>query len=146
MPKSAVIVKDTEDERRAKFEQAVTAQHTMAVRTAEALRKVVLVSTPNEVMTKLEDFAKGQVDPQLQLVLIARDNFLEAEDSVGKLGFYKAMRDVFQHVDAKTMEVLDMAMKERHHREKMAMMEKKGNMNEPSDEEVDAALDGKDAP
>lgn len=146
MPKSSVIVKDTEDERRAKFEQAVTAQHTMAVRTAEALRKVVLFDTEGQARTNLSDFAKGQVDPQLQLVLMARDCFLEAEDTIGKLGFFKVTRDIFMNVDSKTMEVLDMAMKERHHREKMAMMEKKGNMSEPSDEEVDAALDGKDAP
>lgn len=141
MAKSAVIVKDTEDERRAKFEQAVTAQHTMAVRTAEALRKVVLFDTEGQVRTNLSDFAKGQVDPQLQLVLMARDCFLEAEDTIGKLGFFKVTRDIFMNVDSKTMEVLDMAMKERHHREKMAMMEKKGNMSEPSDEEVDAALE-----
>ena len=141
VPNPAVIIKDTEDIRRQKFEQAVTAQHTMAVRTAEALRKVVLLPTPHEAMTALADFKKGEVDPQMQLVLIARDHFLESEDSVGKLGFYKAMRDVFLNVDQKTMQVLDMAMKERHHREKMAMIEKKGNMAEPSDDEVNAALE-----
>lgn len=144
MGKSAVIARDTEEARRQKFEQAVTAQHTMAVRTAEALRKVVLLSSVNEAKTELADFAKGQVDPQMQLVLIARDNFLEAEDSIGKLGFYKAMRDVFQHVDAKTMQVLDMAMKERHHREKLEALLRKTGGDEHTDEEVDEAL--KDAP
>lgn len=146
MPKAAVIVRDTEDARRQKFEAAVQSQHMLAVRTSEALRKVVLFDTPGQKRTELAEFSKGEVDPQLQLVLMARDCFLEAEDTIGKLGFFKVTRDIFMNVDSKTMEVLDMAMKERHHREKMAMLEKKGNLNEPSDEEVDAALDGKDAP
>ena len=74
--------------------------------------------------------------------MIARDNFLAAEDPTSKLGFYKAMRDVFLNVDTKTMQVLEIAMKERHHREKLEALERKAGMAEPSDDEVDAALEG----
>lgn len=140
MGKAAIIARDTEEARRQKFEAAVQSQHNCAVRTAEAIRKVVLLPSPSEAMTLLSDFSKGEVDPQLQLVLIARDHFLEAEDSIGKLGFYKAMRDVFLSVDEKNMKVLDMAMRERHHREKLEAMVKKNGGDDPSDEEVDAAL------
>ena len=140
--KDNAIIKSTEHDRRRKFEQAVENQHMLAVRTAEEMKKLVLVGTKGSRMTELDDFAKGQVDPQLQLVLIARDNFLAAEDPTSKLGFYKAMRDVFLNVDTKTMQVLEIAMKERHHREKLEALERKAGMAEPSDDEVDAALEG----
>jgi hypothetical protein len=137
---SKVLATTTEQARRQKFEDGVSSQQMLALRTAEALRKVVLLDNGSEKKTELAEFTKGQVDPQLQLVLIARDHFLEADDSVGKLGFFKAMRDVYLNVDQKTMAFLDMVMRERHHREKLEAFERKSGLAEPSDAEVDAAI------
>lgn len=138
---SKVIVKSTEDERRRKFEQVVDGEHMLAARTAEAFKGLVLLDSEKCRKTELADFAKGQVDPQVQLILIARDEFLAAEDAVGKLGFFRSMRDVLLSARESNLEWLKLAMQERHHREKLAMLEKKANRDEPSDEEVDAALE-----
>lgn len=140
MAKSAVIARDTEEARRQKFEQEVTSQHMQACRTAAEIRKVVLFDTPGQKRTELADYSKGEVDPQLQLVLMARDCFLAAEDTIGKLGFFKTARDIFLNVDEKTMKILDMAMRERHHREKLEALLKKSGGDDPSDDEVNAAL------
>lgn len=142
MGKKDLIVQSLEDVRRDKFQKAVDAQHMMAVRTAEEMRKIVLVDTDHEKKTELSDYSTGSVDPQLQLVLIARDNFLETKNPNSKLGFYRAMRDVFVNVDSKTTAVLELAMKERHHREKLDAMERKAGMAEPTDAEIDALLEG----
>lgn len=137
------IVVTREDSQRNRFEQAVEAQHTCAARTAEELRKVILLDGKNgQKRTEISDFSKGQVDPQLQLVLIARDEFLAAEDPNVKLGFFRAMRDGFIKVDEKTMQVLDVAMKERHHREKLELLAQKSGLTEPTDAEIDKAIEG----
>ena len=144
--KGSVIIKSTENERRLKFEQAVEAEHMLAVRTSEAMKKLVLVDTLKARKTELNDYAQGQVDPQLQLILIARDEFLAAEDAVGKLGFYRSMRDVMLSARENNLKWLTLAMQERHHREKIALMEQKLGSDEPSDAEVDAAMKDGDAP
>ena len=123
---------------RGKFQQAVDQQHANAVRTSVALQKVVLLPRGDEQETRLTDFAKGQVDPQMQLMLIARDHFQAAEDDASKLGFFKAMRDVFLSVDDKTMKIMDMAMRERHHQEKLAVLREKLGSNEPTDAQLEA--------
>lgn len=140
---SKAIIKNTEDERRQKLEQAISNQHMLTVRTLEAMKQLVLVDTPNARKTELADYAKGQVDPHLQLILIARDKFLEAdEDPVASLGFYKAMRDEILNAEEKNMKVVDMAMRQNHHREKMALLEQKMGNDEPSDAEIDAVMKG----
>ena len=58
--KDNAIIKSTEHDRRRKFEQAVENQHMLAVRTAEEMKKLVLVGTKGSRMTELDDFAKGQ--------------------------------------------------------------------------------------
>lgn len=141
------IIKNTEDERRQKLEQAISNQHMLTVRTLEAMKQLVLVDTPTARRTELADYAKGQVDPHLQLILIARDKFLQADDDpVASLGFYKAMRDEILNAEEKNMKVVDMAMRQNHHREKMALLEQKMGNDEPSDAEVDAALGEGNAP
>ena len=131
---------NTEEARRQAFETALVDQHKMAIRTADALRKIVLIPTQGEQQTELDDFKQGQVDPQIQLVLIARNEYLQCENPVARLGFYKTMKDVFQDVDNRTMRVLDMAMKERHHREKLELAATKLNA-EPTDAELDAMIE-----
>ena len=127
----------TDDDLRNKFQQSVDCQHTMAVRTSEKMRKMVLLPTESQRETRLSDFAKGEVDPLLQLVLIARDSFSAAEDDASRLGFFKAMKDVFLEADKKTMAVMDMAMKERHHQEKLNALREKAGLTEPTDAELE---------
>lgn len=141
-----LVPRSTEEARRERFEQEVAAQHATAVRTAEALRKIVLFDSPDCKRTEIADFKKGQIDPQVQLALMARDEFLAAEDGNTRLGFFKATRDLFLNVDAKTLEVLKIAMGERHHREKLAAQERRDNLAEPTDAEIEEALKGQDAP
>ena len=59
--KGSVIIKSTENERRLKFEQAVEAEHMLAVRTSEAMKKLVLVDTLKARKTELNDFANTNV-------------------------------------------------------------------------------------
>ena len=129
-----------------KFKAAIDSQHRLAVRTAEALRKVVLIDTKRSKKTELDDFPTGQIDPQMQLLLIARDEYLGAEDPGARLGFYKSMRDVYQALDARTMKVLEVVMKERHHRDKLELLARSANANEPTEAEVLAAISGDDSP
>lgn len=140
MGKSPVIIKDTAEENRLKFHQALNSQEATATRTLEALRKLILFDSQEGRKTDLADLPRGKYDPQLQLMLMARDEFLRAEDSVSKLGFYKAMRDMHTAMEERCMKVLDMAMRERHHQEKMAAIERKNNSAEPTDAEIDEAL------
>lgn len=146
MPMPKAIIKNTEDERRRKFEQVVEGEHMLAARTADAFKKMVLLDSDKARKTELSDFAKGEVDPQIQLILIARDEFLAAEDGVGKLGFFRSMRDVLLTAREANLKWLTLAMQERHHREKMALLEQKMGNDEPSDAEIDAAIKDGDAP
>jgi 2-methylcitrate dehydratase PrpD len=136
-----VIVNQTQAEMN-RFELAIDARYRSSMKTAEALRKVILLDTKEYRRTELGDFPKGQVDPQMQLLLIARNEFLTAEDPTTKLGFYKSMRDIHQTINKNTMEVMDMAMKERHHRDKLELLAKAANANEPTAAEVEAAMGG----
>lgn len=137
----SAIIKDREEANRLKFQQAVESQHTLAVRTAEAMRKVELVPGKDGKKTEVTDFAKGQVDPQMQMLLIARDGYVSAEEEHAKLGYLRLMRELLVGADAKVQSVLKMAMEERHHQEKLAAMREKANLQEPSDAEIDAALE-----
>lgn len=139
MPRN-VIIKNTRDEQRIKFEQVLLARQGQDIRTADAMRTIVLLPGPDGKKTELADFPPGKVDPQIQLVLIARDEYMAAEDSIGKLGFFKAMRDVYQMVDSKIPAAMKMVMEERHHREKLEALERKAGLDEPDDEEVDATI------
>lgn len=134
------IVVDQVKAERDRFEVAIDSRYRSSMKTAEALRKVVLIATAKERQTELEDFAKGQVDPQMQLLLIARNEFLNAEDPTTKLGFYKSMRDVYGAMSKCTMDVMEMAMKERHHRDRLELLAKAANANEPTAAEVEAAM------
>lgn len=110
---SVVSNKTTED----RFLKEIDQQHKLAIRTAEKLRKLLLMDTDSDRKTELKDFGKGTADPSLQILLMARDQLLEAEDANSKAVFMRLIRDVFEACDSKVMRVLDMAMKERHHQE-----------------------------
>lgn len=140
MASRPLIIKDTAEDNRQKFQQALNSQEITASRTLEALRKLILFDSPEGRKTELADLPRGKYDPQLQLMLMARDEFIRSDDSVSKLGFYKAMRDMHTAMEERCMKVLDMAMRERHHQEKMAAIERKNNSAEPTDAEVDASL------
>ena len=110
---SVVSNKTTED----RFLKEIDQQHKLAIRTAEKLRKLLLMDTDSDRKTELKDFGKGTADPSLQILLMARDQLLEAEDANSKAVFMRLIRDVHEACDSKVMRVLDMAMKERHHQE-----------------------------
>lgn len=103
------------------FLKAINDQHRLAIRTAKALKDLVLLDTPHASKTELSDFKPGQVDPQVQLLLMARDMWVQSDDMKDKVACYRAMRDVFEGCDSKQTAVLELAMRERHHQEAMAL-------------------------
>lgn len=126
---------------RDRFTMAVSAQHGCAVKTADAIRRLVLFDYGDQKATELADIvkgAKGKIDPLLQLVLLARNDYRDAEDGQVRLGFFKAMKDLLVTADDKTMRILDMIMKERHHMQKLAVLDRKVNGDdEPEDAELE---------
>lgn len=122
------------------FQAAIASRHRASLKTSEALRKVVLITTKADKQTELDDFPKGQIDPQMQLLLIARDEFQNAEDPTTKLGFYKSMREVYLSMDKRIMDTMQMVMTERHHNDKLEILAKAANASEPTQAEVDAAI------
>ena len=141
----STITVDTDKATLDEFQTAIASRHRQSLRTSEALRKVVLVDTKGGRRTELDDFPKGQIDPQMQLLLIARNEFLAAEDPTTKLGFYKSMREVYLAMDKRIMDTMQMVMAERHHNDKLELLAKSANSNEPSQAEIDAAIKGDSA-
>jgi len=122
------------------LQKEINTQHRLALKTANAIRKVVLIPTAQEQQTELDDFHAGQIDPQMQLLLIARNEFVSAEDPTAKLGFYKAMRDVFQSMDTRTKEIMELAMRERHHKDKLELLARAKGVLEPTEAEIESAI------
>ena len=135
-PKRPPIVVQTDTQER--FLKAIDSQHLLAIRTAEAMRKMVLTGPEK---TELSSFPAGQVDPQIQLVLIARDLMNDADDMNAKLAAFRSMRDVFLSVDSKVHEVLKMAMQEKHHQENLQVQRERiqaSSKQELTEEDVQA--------
>jgi hypothetical protein len=123
-----------------KCRKTISNQHRTALRTAEALRRLVLFAPENDVIGKSEvtDFKAGQVDPQVILALKARDAFLtEANDNV-RLGYFREMRSLYQSAKEDCVELVksmtqvlerqaERDQAERHHQDKMAILKEKGN-------------------
>ena len=114
------------------FLKALDEQHNLAVRTADALRKVVLSGAER---TRCEKYSAGRVDPYMQLLLMACQEYEGAEDANSKLGFFREMRSMYAAADTKVQAALEMAMKERHHRDKMMVLEAKSG-GEPTEDEI----------
>lgn len=125
------------DEQKAR--KTISNAHRMALRTAEALRRLVLFAPDNCVIGKSEiaDYAPGQVDPAVVLVLKARDAFLSEEKDYARLGFFKEMRALLQEVRNQNSELVksmtvaiekqrDREQAERHHQDKIALLRDKG--------------------
>lgn len=136
---SVVCNKTTED----RFLKEIDQQHKLAIKTAEKLRKLLLMDTDHNRKTELKDFAKGDADPSLQILLMARDQLLEAEDANSKAVFMRLIRDVFEATDTKVMRVLDMAMKERHHQEALKLKREQieASSRSKAEKDLDAELE-----
>ena len=150
-----------------KARKTISNAHRLALRTAEALRKLVLfdpqpipgkVVTSAHVMRKTEigDFAEGQVDPAVIMVLKARDAFLSEEKDYARLGFFKEMRTLLQEVRAANADLVramtqaverqrDREQAERHHQDKIELLKEKGNKDKSGStlrDLMDRALEG----
>ena len=134
------IVRSTEDIRRAKLEQEISNQHASAVRNAEELRKLVLFDTGDTRKSEISDFPKGKVDQRVILALKARDEYLAAEDSNSRLGFFRMAVSLISESDQRTLGLLKLAMEHNHHREKLAAQERRDGLAEPTDEEINEAI------
>lgn len=142
----------------AKARQTISNAHRMALRTAEALRKLVLFAPEGCVIGKSEitDFPPGKVDPIVMLVLKARDSYLTEEKEFARLGFFKEMRALYQYAQERTAELVksmtaaierqrDREQADRHHREKLDFMKGKTDKDKSGTTLralMDRALDG----
>lgn len=122
----------------------IATQTNLAIRTAEAMRKLILAG---EGKTCAGDFSKGKVDPLIQLTLMARDEY-EAAEGRERLGYFRAMQDLFMAADAKSQASLknmaealerdaDRRQRDRHHRDKMELERLKRD-GEPTDDQLKA--------
>lgn len=141
-----------------KARKAISNAHRMALRTAEALRKLVLFAPEGDVIGKSEvtDFAPGQVDPAVILVLKARDSYLTEEKDYARLGFFKEMRTLYQEIRTQNAELVkamaaaierqrDREQADRHHREKLEFLKGKSEKDKSGATLralMDRALDG----
>ena len=138
------IIRSTEDIRREKLEQEISNQHASAVRNATELRKLVLFDSSTAKKSEIDDFAKGTVDQRVILALRARDEYLNAEDSNSRLGFFRMAVSLISESDERTLGVLKLAMEQQHHREKLAAQERRDGLSEPTDAEIEEAMKGKE--
>jgi hypothetical protein len=141
-----------------KARKTISNSHRMALRTAEALRKLVLFAPEGCVIGKSEitDFAQGQVDPAVILVLTARDSYLKEEQPFARLGYFKEMRALLQEVRAQNSELVkgmtvaierqrDREQADRHHKEKLEFLKGKTDKDKSGTTLralMDRALDG----
>jgi hypothetical protein len=141
-----------------KCRQTISNQHRMALRTAEALRKLVLFAPDGCVIGKSEisDFPPGKVDPIVMLVLKARDSYLKEEKEFARLGFFKEMRALYQTAQERTAELVksmtaamerqrDREQADRHHKEKLNYLQGKTDKDKSGTTLralMDRALDG----
>jgi hypothetical protein len=120
----------------------IATQTNLAIRTAEAMRKLVLVG---ENKTQVATLPAGKVDPMIQLVLLARDEYEQSEGK-DRLGYFRAMIDLFTVADQKSTTSLkgmadalerdaDRKQREKHHREKLEFEREKRD-GEPSDDQL----------
>jgi hypothetical protein len=81
-----------------KAQKVIDDYDALTLRTADFIRKLVLFTTPTQMKTELAEMAQGQVDPRIQLILMARDEGLQAEESNVRLGYFKEMRGLLKDV------------------------------------------------
>lgn len=126
--------------------QAISEAHELTMRTARELKTLVLVGPD---CTQVEKLSPGKADPLLQLTLLARDQWMQAQDENIKLGYFREMRAIFTNVDEKTAAAItelsrnlekqaEMSQRDRHHGEKLELMRLKAG-NEPTDAELEDA-------
>lgn len=131
---------------RDRYQEAVNGLHKAAIKTADELRKLVLFDNGKIPKTELKDFPVGKCDPLVQLALEARNSYLEAKDDKDRqaaLGFFKAMKDMLVTSQDNSVKVLDMIQKERHHQQKIGLLERKmEGGSEPSDASLIAMSEG----
>lgn len=141
-----------------KARKTISNQHRMALRTAEALRKLVLFAPDGCVIGKSEitDYAPGQVDPIVILALSARDAYLKEEKDYARLGFFKEMRALYQCAKEDTFELVkamaaaierqrDREQADRHHQDKINLLLEKGNKDKSGQtlrDLMDRAMEG----
>lgn len=70
----------------------------LTLRTADFIRKLVLFDGGADPKTELAKLPKGQVDPRIQLILMARDAGLIEEEANIRLGYFKEMRSLLKDV------------------------------------------------
>lgn len=131
---TANIIDDVHEQEQ--FIRAIDKQHRVAVRTATDLLDIRLQDMKGVKKSELSDYPHGKVDPQIQLLLIARDNFEKAEEPTERTVFFKEMRSVLQTVDDKCRAILDMMLKERHHQENLQLMKEKLEIAKKSKEMI----------
>lgn len=150
-----------------KARKTISNAHRLALRTAEALRKLVLfepelvegeapTSAHTVRKTEIGDFAQGQVDPAVIMVLKARDSYLSEEKDYARLGFFKEMRTLLQEVREANADLVrsmtaaverqrDREQAERHHKDKIELLREKGNKDKGGStlrDLMDRALEG----
>lgn len=123
-----------------KARRAISDQHRMALRTQSALRKLVLFErAQNDVIGKSEiaDYAPGQVDPAVLLILSARDRYLTEENEFVRVQYFREVRNLYESAKADCNELVksmtlalerqeERAQAERHHKDKMELLREKG--------------------
>ncbi len=156
-PATGAVALALYDEEKAR--KAISNHHRLTVRTSEALRKLVLFAEPECIIGKSEirDYAQGQVDPAVQLVLKARDEFLNQNNKdFVRLGFFKEMRALLQEVKIQTAVAVgsmhtaiekqrDREQSERHHQDKLEVLREKSNKDKSGStirDLMDRAMDG----
>lgn len=115
--------------------------------TAKSLRRLQLfddeVSGINA--TKLSELVKPKgrwkaVDPMLQIMLQARDEFLDCEDARTRLGYFKCMQEIYSQTLKRNgdelLNLVSLAQRHRHHEDEMKVKANAKGGEEPSDDEL----------
>lgn len=114
--------------------------------TAKSLRRLQLFDSDEIRATRLSELAKPKgrwkaVDPALQLMLMARDEFLAAQDDPKiRLGYFKLMQDNYASTLKRNgdelLNLISVAQRQAHHQDEMEIR-KSAKGDEPSDEELE---------
>ena len=115
--------------------------------TAKRLRRLQLFDSDEIRATRLSELTtakKGRwetIDPVLQIVLTARDEFQKADDPKVRLGYFKAMQELYLAIDKRNgeelLQLVGLAQRQSHHQDEMEVKRLKSG-EEPSDAELEA--------
>lgn len=121
-----------------KARKSISDQHRLALRTQAALRKLVLFqSDPLIGKSEITDYAPGQVDPIVLLILSARDRYLAEENEFVRVQYFREVRQLYEQARKDCNELVknmqlalerqeERAQTERHHQDKMDLLREKG--------------------